>query len=177
MKTYIYSILLSLLMIVTSCSKEDNCDNPVDCLPPETQSGVGTFGCLVNGEIFKPGGSQFSGPTQQANYNIDLEGELFFSLIAINNNSNKAIGINISGIEIIEGDAYDLRYDEQNSKLVIYDSGSSTYETGRDYSGEIEFTKFDDINGIISGKFWFDAINEKGEIVEIREGRFDMKYN
>jgi len=23
--------------------------------------------------------------------------------------------------------------------------------------------------------FWFDAINEEGKVVEIREGRFDMK--
>jgi hypothetical protein len=170
-------ISLCLLFSSYSCSRKDDCDNPVDCLPPATQTGEGTIGCLINGEVFKPGGSQLSGPTQQANYNIDLEGELYFTLIAINNNSNKAIGINISGIEINQDDTYNLRYDEQTSKLVIYDSGFSIYETDRNHTGEIKFTKFDDINGIVSGTFWFDAINEEGEVVEIREGRFDMKYN
>ena len=28
----------------------------------------------------------------------------------------------------------------------------------------------------VSTTFWFDAVNAQGEIVEIREGRFDMKY-
>ena len=106
-----------------------------------------------------------------------MEGELYFSLIAINKKTNKAIGINISGMEINQGETYDLRYDDEISKLVIYDSGFSIYETGYSHTGEITFFKFDDINGIVSGTFWFDAINEEGEVVEIREGRFDMKYN
>jgi hypothetical protein len=177
MKALINLLLLLIILSMNSCSKKDNCDNPVDCLPPATQTGEGTIGCLINGEVFKPGGSQFSGPTQQANYNTTFEGELYFSLIAINNKSNKAIGINISGIEINQGDTYSLKYDEQTSKLVIYDSGFGIYETGRNLPGEIKFTKFDDINGIVSGTFWFDAINEEGEVAEIREGRFDMKYN
>ena len=29
---------------------------------------------------------------------------------------------------------------------------------------------------IQSGTFWFDAVNEKGKKVEIREGRFDMHF-
>lgn len=29
---------------------------------------------------------------------------------------------------------------------------------------------------IIAGTFWFDAINDKGEKVQIREGRFDWQY-
>jgi hypothetical protein len=31
-------------------------------------------------------------------------------------------------------------------------------------------------NSIISGTFWFDAINTAGETVEIRQGRFDWNY-
>ncbi len=174
MKKYFFLVIICLAV---ACSKKDICDNPIDCLPPATQTGAGTIGCLINGQPFSPGGSQFSGPTQQANYNTDLEGELYFSLIAINKKTNKAIGINISGMEINQGETYDLRYDEEISKLVIYDSGFSIYETGYSHTGEITFFKFDDINGIVSGTFWFDAINEEGEVVEIREGRFDMKYN
>lgn len=42
--------------------------------------------------------------------------------------------------------------------------------------GELKITRLDLSNSIISGTFWFDAINSNGEIVKIREGRFDMHY-
>lgn len=31
-------------------------------------------------------------------------------------------------------------------------------------------------NAILSGTFWFDAINKDGEKVEVSSGRFDMNY-
>lgn len=34
----------------------------------------------------------------------------------------------------------------------------------------------DTINQIVSGIFWFDAVNEAGEIVQVREGRFDVNF-
>lgn len=43
-------------------------------------------------------------------------------------------------------------------------------------TGELTITRVDISNSIISGIFWFDAVNEAGDIVEIREGRFDWNY-
>ncbi len=40
----------------------------------------------------------------------------------------------------------------------------------------MSITKLDFENHIVSGTFWFDAINEDGKLVEIREGRFDMNF-
>lgn len=37
-------------------------------------------------------------------------------------------------------------------------------------------TKYDKTNQIISGRFWFKAQSNTGEIVEISEGRFDDRY-
>jgi hypothetical protein len=42
--------------------------------------------------------------------------------------------------------------------------------------GELKITKIDVSKSIVSGTFWFDAVNSKGEKVEIREGRFDWNY-
>ena len=42
--------------------------------------------------------------------------------------------------------------------------------------GELTITRVDLQNSIISGTFWFDAINTDNEVVEIREGRFDWNY-
>ncbi|WP_425413758.1 hypothetical protein [Psychroflexus tropicus] len=38
-------------------------------------------------------------------------------------------------------------------------------------------TKLDTDNQIVSGTFWFDVEHPTtGEVLEIREGRFDMQY-
>jgi hypothetical protein len=176
MKTFIKLLLLILFLSFNSCSKKDNCDNPVDCLPPATQTGEGTIGCLVNGEVFKPGGSQFPGPTQQVSYDF-VNGAYSFGLSANNRISNENLRIFIRNQVIKENDIYILKTDEENSNVAEYENKLVSYKTNEINSGEIKFTKFDDINGIVSGTFWFDAINEDGEVVEIREGRFDMKYN
>ena len=50
------------------------------------------------------------------------------------------------------------------------------YYTNAINSGELNITKLDESKKIISGTFWFDAVNKTGEKVEVREGRFDLKY-
>lgn len=52
-------------------------------------------------------------------------------------------------------------------------SSQNQYNTNNTYSDELTITRVDTYNSIISGTFWFDAINEQGQIVEIRDGRFD----
>ncbi|SHF55583.1 hypothetical protein SAMN05444483_101578 [Salegentibacter echinorum] len=176
MKNFAPFLIFLLIVGINSCSKKDDCDNPVDCLPPLTTTGEGTIGCLIDGQVFKPGGSQWGGPTQQANYNTTLEGELYFSLIARNKDLNKSIGLSIINEEIIQGQTYILGSNQFQTNKAQYNFIDS-YETNQIHVGEIGFIKFDDVNGIVSGTFWFDAVNENGEVVEIREGRFDMNYN
>jgi hypothetical protein len=55
--------------------------------------------------------------------------------------------------------------------------GNSTrYLTNDNYPGELRITKLDEINQIAAGTFWFNVVNEKGDIVKVTEGRFDMQY-
>ena len=58
------------------------------------------------------------------------------------------------------------------AQYVIYAGSIITYTS---ITGELKITKFDEINKIASGTFWFDAENDKGEKVEVRDGRFDAK--
>ncbi|MBI6118790.1 DUF6252 family protein [Salegentibacter maritimus] len=169
---YIYILLL---LFVFSCSKQDDCDNPVDCLPPLTTKGEGTIGCLIDDEPFKPGGSQLSGPTQQAFYQF-VDGGYYFGLTANHRSSKKNIRIFIRNESIEENMIFNLTLDEKNSNFGEYVSAAGRYQTNNIQNGEIEFIKFDEENGIVSGTFWFDALSEDGEVAEIREGRFDMKY-
>jgi hypothetical protein len=178
MKAAFNLILMVLLLNLSSCNKNDNCDNPVDCLPPKTQTGAGTFGCLINGEVFEPGGSQLSGPTKQAYYKFH-DGYFYFGLKGTNKNTNQLIAIFGNKIFLKENETYSLEKEGEISFNANYilNGGLFIYKTSEIHKGEINFSKFDDVNGIASGTFWFDAISEEGEVVEIREGRFDMKYN
>ena len=169
-----YICILSLLFVF-SCSTQDDCDNPVDCLPLLTTTGEGTIGCLIKGKPFKPGGSQLGGPTQQAFYQY-VENGFHFGLSGDNKSSNTSINIVLRNIEIEENKVYSLDVAESDSNYGESNYNSTFFQTSEIYTGEILFTNFDDLNGIVSGTFWFDALSEDGEVVEIREGRFDMKY-
>jgi len=46
-------LLIVGLILITSCDKDDD-QNPLDKLPPITQNGAQTFGCLINGKPFIP---------------------------------------------------------------------------------------------------------------------------
>ena len=55
MKLISVQLVLFLVIFTTSCSKDKTCEDPIDCLPPITQTGANTAGCLVNGQALVPG--------------------------------------------------------------------------------------------------------------------------
>lgn len=76
MKPYLH--LLLFISFFLGCTKNKPA---VDQLPPETQRGAGTFGCLIDGKVFKPKGDIFGGPISSASYqhlNSSLSNGYFF---------------------------------------------------------------------------------------------------
>jgi hypothetical protein len=75
------------------------------------------------------------------------------------------------------GDIYILD-NEQNSNYGKYSYGGIdfNYSTNDQNVGELEIVFHDLENRILGGTFEYDAIDENGVIVEIRDGEFDMKY-
>jgi len=174
MKTSINLLLLILFLSFNSCSKNDNCDNPVECLPPATQTGARTFGCLINNKPFSPRGSQLGGPTLQIDYRI-YEGKYRFSISGDNNKTGEAVLIKLQDQNnLLEDKVYVLQEYRKDINYGRYLISGTDYQTNSDNAGEMIFSKIDLDAGIISGTFWFDANNGEGEVIEIREGRFDM---
>jgi hypothetical protein len=163
-------------------------------LPEATMTGENTFGCLVDGEVFRPkirccqGSSlhaYFALETADDQYNLVLSAERHigskekFQRITINGNL-----FNLRPDMRYSFDSYwpidDRVMPNRIDALYIY--GPERQDTvipfvhfgSFNQSGEIHFTKMSD--GIISGTFWFDAVTEDGlDTVRIRDGRFDVE--
>ena len=185
LKPYTFYLLLSLILIMGMKCKKD--ETGIEALPPATQEGKNTFGCLVNGEAFTPKGSNLGGPILSSYYqylNTSTAQGYFFNVSANKNENNIAKSVNLGANNVLigEGKTYILKnHSEANETYgrfgITSGSGNTNeYLTKNIFRGELYVSKFDESKQIVSGTFWFDAVNEKGEKVEVREGRFDMKY-
>ncbi|TAE41620.1 MAG: hypothetical protein EAY66_01310 [Sphingobacteriales bacterium] len=169
-------LLCSLLLLSASCKKPSK--NPIDNLPPATQTGANTFGCLVNGEVFLPKGSGFGGPVLRCQYVFDNG---FYTLYLSASNRaqdiNKSIRLVIKDIDL-SPNLYVLNNDSTSkgeystiNNLLF----TNSYKTTLNNTGNLRINYWNPGKGVLSGNFSFDAVNSIGEKVEIREGRFDVK--
>ena len=167
-KTFLSLCVLSLL-ITTSCNNNDDDNgstNPIDQLPPATQTGENTFGYLLNGTAISiTNSNQVSAFYQQLQLQISsgfLSTDTNISLILL---ANGPLQENID-------------YSLINNSMIIADDESQncSYNIEDTYEGTITFTNVDEINFIISGVFEFSTVTEDCEIINITEGRFDVQY-
>ncbi len=160
----------SLIFFLIFCMAIIACEQQLfNSLPPETQDGRGTFGCEIDGEIWQPSVDLAFDQRGRANVENDT------SLTLNATGDGDQIQMWITG-EIKE-DNFILN--SSNRPMGKYRSGQlkKNFFTSESHTGELLITKYDTINQIISGTFWFDAVNEDGEVAKIREGRFDLTYN
>ena len=170
-----------ILLFGLQCRKNKS---PEEQLPPETQSGAGTFGCLVNGNAFKPKGSPLAGPILSCAYQF-INGGYYFQLKSRQDNGPETltIGLYTDSLEISTNQTIKLSQKYLSGKAYglhgHYDVnlGGMLYYTDSMVSGELKIKYFDSINRVVSGTFWFDAFNSTNEKVEVRNGRFDMKFS
>lgn len=171
----------SLILLSSSCRK-NKIKEPVDQLPPETQTGANTFGCLIDGKVFIPKGDPLGGPVKKAQYQY-INGRQGFNVSARYSDGKigKVIGISGDSIQITIG-TFNLASVGAGQFVGGYTYSDLNTIPGIQYGttdinrGELRITKFDTINQLVSGTFWFDAKNSSGQIVQIRDGRFDMPY-
>ncbi|MGQ0738421.1 MAG: hypothetical protein ACT4OJ_05115 [Bacteroidota bacterium] len=164
------------------------CKKKKDELPPETQTGANTFGCLVNGQVFLPGGAQLSGGSLQCNYQYlgsRANGGHYFVLSGRNQTSGnplRSVSLYTDSLQLAENIKLTLKNRIKGNASGRYfgpqtDINIATYVTNENlYIGELWIKKLDTLNQIVSGTFWFDAVNSNNKKVEIRQGRFDVRY-
>jgi hypothetical protein len=172
-------ILLLISFTLSCCNKDDNPFSGSDQLPPETQTGANTVGCLVNGEVFLPHQEGIN-PAVNCFYQLD-NGEYYFTMnfADLRGSGFKEVFIQTGKINLQVGSTYLLNKNSIDDGDFNGGGGgystslSNTYKTNTIKTGELKITRLDLSNSIISGTFWFDAVNSTGETVQIRSGRFD----
>lgn len=170
-------LFINLLALI-SCSKDDNKPtSPIDQLPPATQIGANNAGCLLDGKAFLPKGYLHTG--NLVCYYIDGK-DFTISLAQKLNNQTILIGIISNNQSLVIGQTYILKEYGANSQFGEYniyqDIGDLRYKTTSTITGELKITNHNFDKAILSGTFWFDAINSEGVKIQVREGRFDMEY-
>lgn len=178
--TFYFHAILLLLILTSFATCKNHKDNPVDQLPPATQTGANTFGCLVNGKVYIPKGYNGTGtPNPKKQFDIGLNGLPYFNITASQLNSDHISEGNvfISIGNIITTGIYTYPNDFNfligwknlnNCGIVAFDSTTQKW-------GQGEITKYDLTNGIISSTFNFKYKTLTCDTVFVTDGRFDFK--
>lgn len=162
-------VLVAFASLGLFCKKEGEEDK----LPPATASGQQTFGCKINGKDWI--GTQGNSTAEYWNGNLGIKG-----LQGSNLASRGAITIGVVGYAITKPGYYEFKYDDPRIRcFVSLDPDEESYELDYCPGGKaaMNITRFDTIQGYISGEFNFVACNkEKTSYIIVTEGRFDFKY-
>ena len=172
-----YILILLLISSLISCDKndDDSSQDPVSQLPPATTTGANTFGALLDGEPFIPSGG--INPLDCV-YQL-INGERFFTVDAAMRNDNFnliSLSLSTNAKELEEGMTYTLKENEPNNVYGQYFFAGNSSFTSVQNTGELTVTHLNLNNQTISGIFFFDVIDGNGNLRQIREGRFDMRF-
>jgi len=169
-------LLLFITILTAGCDVEN-----FNKLPPATQEGKNTFGCLIDGEavVARNGGwfdNAISAEVAPEYFRISGGGGTYVNCpderigVSFQVNSPSSLNDRVFQLTSISKSNFETY---RKGKLVFCEN---TYYSFGESSGELIISKLDTINKIIAGTFWFDAKSQEGAIVEIRDGRFDITY-
>ena len=184
LKTIVLLVLLAFTLI--NCTKSND---PQDQLPPITQTGANTFGCIINGEVLIP----------KDGIGVPQPKGLFVGHYSNNNLVIDAGNLSDSGGDNIYMYIYNLTSTGTYTFGLSTGQGTSTFEPAYNHifcypfdgqnpvdvylsdtnSGTITITRFDPANFIVSGTFELTVFNKDNpnETIEITEGRFDIDWS
>ncbi|HEY5391436.1 MAG TPA: hypothetical protein VIJ57_04935 [Hanamia sp.] len=175
MKNRLAFILLALFLITltTSECKKNKPVNIIDQLPPETQTGAGTFGCLINNGIavasYPTGANATYIYTSYSGYSLQITGKV----------KNKwYVFVQTDSLKVEEKMTYHFcDYYTKGSARAICILNSNDHFSKCSLNGQLLINHLDSIKQIVSGTFWFDATDTvTNDLVHITNGRFDLHY-
>lgn len=184
-------ITILLFALLSGCSNDSN-SNPEAQLPPITQTGANTFGCLIDGKLFIPRdgtgtwagndpGLSFLGGYPDGAYNeIDIRDHKSERTTRMLIHIHDLYQIGVADYIINESNGMS-NIDGLNHTYLhcrIFNESTNSYQHYRSFqnSGIIRITRYDFTNGIVSGTFNCSLKNSSNpeDIIEVTNGRFDI---
>jgi hypothetical protein len=191
MRRFLFCLLLALSLITfhAGCKKEKIPDDPMKVkLPPPTQEGLRTFGCLVNGVPFVPTKTfsidavnsplvvEYNFNTKNfilktLRYNLKENDQWVKTRVSSGATFDRVGSYNIGLVNYGLIDTSTICGDYNNTKASYYDRLYNVI------GGSMNITRFDPDLKIVSGTFDYDVYSKKcGDTVRITQGRFDVKF-
>ncbi len=178
-------MILLWLPLAVGCKKK----NPEPQLPPATQEGKNTFGCLVNGKVWLPEGRtstfssnlsilyeppSFKGGGTSIEANRYRKGEIDQTL-ALGVDSVAKYGTGSYRLQCVINPPYPTggvgNFQDHIRGCEYYCNRDGTVLL----EGNCKLTKLDLANKIVSGTFAFTLAKLGCDTIKITDGRFDMK--
>ncbi|WP_201977508.1 DUF6252 family protein [Hymenobacter rubidus] len=167
------------LLLLTQCSKCKKDDPaPIDQLPPATQTGANTVGCLLNGQPWAPVGNGTS-QSFQVNYDPTLSNGVFdLRAYKYNGGSNGDQYIVLFLNPFQSAGTYDLS-NSSVTNVTFNNPQTGCYYNSRDSGvycrGQLIITLLDTKAHIIAGTFEFTLAKPGCDTLKFTQGRFDKK--
>ena len=162
-------LVLLLLMIAISCKRKD----PEPSLPPETQEGKNTFGCMLNGRVW-------IATPQEGRLYIDIDSDGMYLYATLRDDSKK-IFEKISILGTLNGvGTYEIITANSQARIA-FDNLEENYtldslSPNTKSSGTLNIIRFDLQKRIVSGTFNFNLEKAGVGKVEAKDGCFDLKF-
>ena len=191
-----FTLLLPLALAFTALSGCEKEDGPkygyppkidYNVLPPETQEGLNTFGCKVNGKVWVPRVLPYGITIRNINSLISEKngtggGGITCNIVDPSLKIDEWMNIAFSGTSFQTQKQF-VKYNDCSVFYRNYTNNNnyaSNYNMASD-SDFIEITRIDTSKNIISGLFQFSVYlnnsTNPNDKIEITEGRFDLKYS
>ncbi|MEM6517595.1 MAG: hypothetical protein AAF688_15545 [Bacteroidota bacterium] len=150
--------------------------------------GRGGIKCKVDGKLIKPkaslNGTGLAADIDFVPFPLNDEDIMSISFLSGGESPDfiseavriKIINIRAESVQV--GDVYELQSEIDSSfgKYGINPATDYDFSTDDQNVGELKIVFHDFENRILGGTFEYDAVDTNGNLVEIREGEFDMKY-
>ena len=170
------SLGAALLLSLGQCQKKD-APRPAELLPPATQTGANTFGCLVNGQVWTPKG--YNGTS---NYSVAVDptyhdGNVDIRAYRYTDNLLQSFifggdGIKSAGRYSLAASPKSIFFTDMHLPPACqnFDDSKGSYR-----KGTLTITRLDLQAGIISGTFDFTLYKPGCDSIKVTQGRFDKR--
>ena len=170
-------LVLASLLLLEGCDLFKKSDpkplTELEKLPPATQTGKNTIGCLINGKAFVPA-------TTVDVIAIYQQGILDFRSLVFNPDKTIKFVLLEQYFGVLGTNSYPLNIYPLSSASISIQLHDTTYCYGQMkdvFYGVFSINKLDRVNYIISGKFEFKTVANIGcDTLNITDGRFDVQY-